>query len=74
MFASRADRPRGAILDFLILDFTEIKNILDDERIADPAYGSQVGVTALDPVVYAPLHYYRLGQRIGLATPNTYSR
>lgn len=43
--------------------FGEVRNILVDERTADSAYG-RVDTSLLDPVVYAPLHYYALGRRV----------
>ena len=44
--------------------FGEVKNILVDERIADPGYG-RVNMEDLNPLVYAPVHYYSLGPRVG---------
>jgi hypothetical protein len=43
--------------------FGQIKNILVDERIPDPTRGN-VGVPALDPVIYAPTTYYALGRKV----------
>ncbi|MDI6893654.1 MAG: flavin reductase family protein [Bacillota bacterium] len=47
-----------------VVFFGEVKNILVDERIPDPAYG-KVDMAGLDPVIYAPVHYYNVGQRVG---------
>lgn len=43
--------------------FGEVKNILVEERIRDATYG-KVDMADLDPVVYAPSGYYRLGERV----------
>lgn len=43
--------------------FGEVKNILIDHRVPDPTYG-KVDMGLLDPVVYAPVHYYAVGHRV----------
>ncbi|KUO70563.1 MAG: hypothetical protein APF77_22045 [Clostridia bacterium BRH_c25] len=42
----------------------EIKNILVDEKISDTAYG-KIDMINVDPLIYAPGGYYKLGKRAG---------
>ncbi|HWP80445.1 MAG TPA: flavin reductase family protein [Candidatus Acidoferrum sp.] len=42
----------------------EIKNILADDKIMDTSYG-KIDMLSVDPLIYAPGHYYRLSSHIG---------
>ncbi len=42
----------------------EIKNILVDDEIVDTSYG-KIDMLSVDPLIYAPGHYYRLSSNIG---------
>lgn len=42
----------------------EIKNIVVDETIEDTLYG-KINMSTLDPLIYAPGQYYKVGTEIG---------
>lgn len=42
----------------------KIKNILVDDEIMDTSYG-KIDMLSLDPLIYAPGHYYRLSSKVG---------
>ena len=42
----------------------EVKNILVDDKIVDTSYG-KIDMLSVDPLIYAPGHYYRLSPSIG---------
>lgn len=42
----------------------EVKNIQVDEKIKDTSYG-KISMTDIDPIIYAPGNYYKVGKSIG---------
>ncbi|TGA96268.1 hypothetical protein E4665_15950 [Sporolactobacillus shoreae] len=50
--------------DHCCIYISEIKNIQVDNVIEDTTYG-KIDLNAIDPLIYAPGNYYKLGTKIG---------